>query len=171
MPNAEHFASVHAQAKQRRAEQVIEAGAMTAFPDAIRLVVAGRALGWPVTAASSLKDANAMMRKIRRDVGLSLFDAFGAKVCCRDLPQGEPNPEILLLAAKELLETPRSCFVMEDAPTGIEAARAGGMAALVVARLADAGLLSAVGATLIVTTRDEVVIDQSSKGRLRRKAP
>ena len=60
---------------------------------------------------------------------------------------------------------------MEDAPTGIEAARAGGMAALVVARLADAGLLSAVGATLIVTTRDEVVIDQSSKGRLRRKAP
>ena len=171
VPNSEQMAPVYAEAKQRRPEQVIEAGAMIAFPDAIRLVVAGRTLGWPVAAASSLKNANAMMRQIRLDVEHSLFDAFGANVCGRDLPQGKPNPEIFLLAAKELLETPRSCFVMEDAPTGIEAARARGMAALGVAPLADAGLLSAAGATRIVTARDEVVIDQSSKGRLRRKAP
>jgi beta-phosphoglucomutase-like phosphatase (HAD superfamily) len=51
------------------------------------------------------------------------------------LRQGKPNPEIFLLAAAELHVAPAHCFVVEDAPAGIEAACAGGMAALGVARL------------------------------------
>lgn len=169
VPNAEQLAPAYAEHKQQRLEQLIDAGAVTAFPDAIRFVRAVRALGWPVAVASSSKNANGMMQKIRLDAGHCLFDAFGANVCGRDLRQGKPNPEIFLLAATELSEAPTSCFVVEDAPAGIEAARAGGMAALGVARLADAGLLWAAGATLVVTSLDEVAIDQLSKGRLRRQ--
>jgi beta-phosphoglucomutase-like phosphatase (HAD superfamily) len=49
---------------------------------------------------------------------------------------------------------------------GIEAARAAGMAALGVARAGDADLLAAAGADLVVTTLDDVALDQLAKGGL-----
>ena len=54
-----------------------------------------------------------------------LLDFFSANVCGRDLRQGKPNPAIFLLAATEMRVAPAHCFVVEDAPAGIEAARAG----------------------------------------------
>ena len=80
-----------------------------------------------------------MMRQIRLDSGQSLFDLFKVNVCGRDLRQGKPNPEIFLLAATELRIAPAHCFVAEDAPAGIEAAKAGRMTGLGVARLGDCG--------------------------------
>ena len=141
VPNAEQLAQSYAEHKQKRLEALIDAGAVAAFPDAIRFVKAVRTLGWPIAVASSSKNANGMMKSIRVDAGHSLFDVFRANVCGRDLRQGKPNPEIFLLAAAELPEAPANCFVVEDAPAGIEVACAGGMAALGVARLADADLL------------------------------
>ena len=49
---------------------------------------------------------------------------------------------------------PAVCLVVEDAPAGIEAAHAGGMMALGIARLGDAALLRAAGADLVVTSLD-----------------
>ena len=80
--------------------------------------------------------------------------------------QGKPNPEIFLLAAAEMRVAPARCFVVEDAPAGIEAARAGRMTALGVARLQDAAELRAAGADLVVTSLDEVAIDELADGRL-----
>ncbi len=94
---------------------------------------------------------------------------FDANVCGRDLRQGKPNPEIFLLAAAELRVPPAHCVVVEDAPAGIEAARAGDMAALGVARHDDAALLRAAGADLVVTSLDEVAVDELADGRLRRR--
>jgi len=64
---------------------------------------------------------------------------------------------------------PARCFVVEDAPAGIEAARAGGMVALGVARLEDASELRDAGADLVVTTLDEVAIDALVEGCLSRR--
>jgi len=61
---------------------------------------------------------------------------------------------------------PTQCFVAEDAPAGIQAARAGGMAALGVARLGDTDQLRAAGADLVVTNLDEVAIVDLAGGRL-----
>jgi beta-phosphoglucomutase-like phosphatase (HAD superfamily) len=119
--------------------------------------------------ASSSKNANQMMRSIRLDSGRSLLDVFSVNVCGRDLRHGKPNPEIFLLAAAELGVAPAQCFVVEDAPAGVEAARAGGMAALGVARLGDAASLRAAGADLVVTSLDEVAIDELVAGRLSRR--
>nr|QQZ51938.1 HAD-IA family hydrolase [Phenylobacterium glaciei] len=99
--------------------------------------------------------------------GGNLLDIFKANVNGRDLRQGKPNPEIFLLAATELHVEPARCFVVEDASAGIEAARAGGMAALGVARLGDADVLKAAGADLVVTSLDDVAIDDLAAGRLR----
>ena len=99
-----------------------------------------------------------------------LLEVFTANVCGRDLRQGKPNPEIFLLAAAELHVAPAHCFVVEDAPAGIKAACAGGMAALGVARLKDASELRAAGADLVVTSLDDVAIDALIDGRLSHRA-
>ena len=82
--------------------------------------------------ASSSKNASQMMRQINVDSGRSLLDVFSANVCGRDLPQGKPNPAIFLLAAREMRVAPAHCFVVEDAPAGIQAAEAAGAALIVV---------------------------------------
>jgi beta-phosphoglucomutase-like phosphatase (HAD superfamily) len=119
--------------------------------------------------ASSSKNANPMMRQIRLGSGQSLLDIFKVNVCGRDLRQGKPNPEIFLLAAAELRIAPAHCFVAEDAPAGIEAAKEGRMMGLGVARLGDAVPLRTAGADLVVTSLDDVAIDELVDGRLCRR--
>ena len=169
VPDAAKKAIAYAERKQKRLEELVHAGSVAAFPDALRFVQAVGALGWPMAVASSSKNANAMMRQIRLDSGQSLFDLFKVNVCGRDLRQGKPNPEIFLLAAAELQIAPAHCFVAEDAPAGIEAAKAGRMTGLGVAQLSDAVGLRAAGANLVVTSLDEVAIDALVGGRLCRQ--
>jgi HAD superfamily hydrolase (TIGR01509 family) len=164
--DAEWQAVAYAGRKQERLEALIDAGGVTAFADALRFVRGLRASGWPIAAASSSKNANAMMQRIYFARGQSLLEAFDANVCGRTLLQGKPNPEIFILAAKELRVSPARCLVVEDAPAGIEAARAGRMAALGVARRGDADTLWAAGANLVVASLDEIAIGELSQGRL-----
>jgi beta-phosphoglucomutase len=169
VPDAGRQAAAYAERKQKRLEELIHAGAVTAFPDALRFVQAVKALGWPMAVASSSKNANQMMEAIPFDHGHNLREVFTVNVCGRDLRQGKPNPEIFLLAAAELRIDPAQCFVAEDAPAGIKAARAGGMRALGVARLGDAVSLRGAGADLVVAGLDEVAIDKLAGGRLCRR--
>jgi beta-phosphoglucomutase len=164
--DAERKAAGYAERKQKRLEELIEAGSVKAFPDALRFVQAVAALGWPMAVASSSKNANGMMKTIRLDSGQSLLELFKANVCGRDLPRGKPDPAIFLLAATELHVDPAHCFVAEDAPAGIEAARAGKMTALGVARHSDAASLRTAGADLVVTSLDNVTVDELAHGRL-----
>ncbi|MGH7525641.1 MAG: HAD-IA family hydrolase [Gemmatimonadales bacterium] len=48
-------------------------------------------------------------------------------VCAEDVGRGKPNPDAYLLAAGKLAVPPSDCIVVEDAPAGIQAARAAGM--------------------------------------------
>jgi beta-phosphoglucomutase len=159
----------YAELKQKRLEELVEEGSVKPFPDALRFVQAVADLGWPMAVASSSKNANGMMRPIRLGSGQSLVDIFGANICGRDLPRGKPDPAIFLLAASELHVDPADCFVAEDAPAGIEAARAGNMAGLGVARHSDAAGLQTAGANLVVTGLDDVAVDQLAGGRLCRR--
>jgi beta-phosphoglucomutase len=169
VPDAERQAVAYAEIKQRRLEELIAEGSIEAFPDALRFVQAIATLGLPMAVASSSKNANQMMGPIRLATGQHLLDVFGANVCGRDLPRGKPDPAIFLLAAEELHAAPADCFVVEDAPVGIEAARAGGMTALGVARYNDAALLVAAEADIVVTSLDEISVDELAEGRLCRR--
>jgi beta-phosphoglucomutase len=157
----------YAERKQTRLEELIAAGTVSAFPDALRFLRSVRAMGWRMAVASSSKNANGMMRSIRFDSGEGLLDIFDVNVCGRDLRHGKPDPEIFLLAASALHIEPAQCLVVEDAPAGVAAARAGRMVALGVARHRDAALLRAAEADLVVTSLDDVAIDALAHGRLR----
>jgi HAD superfamily hydrolase (TIGR01509 family) len=169
VPDAARVAPIYAERKQKMIEDLIAARDFTAFPDAVRFLLAVRAAGFRVAVASSSRNANQMMQMIPTETGGTLLDLFDANLCGRDLRQGKPHPEIFLLAAAALGVPPSACVVVEDAPSGIEAARAGGMRALGIARLDDAALLHAAGADLVVTSLDEVAVDGLAGGHLTRQ--
>ena len=164
--DAAQRAVAYAERKQRIVEAFIVAGDFTVFPDALRLAQKLSAMNVPLAVASSSKNADQMMRLIGVAPGQTLLDLFAVNACGRDLARGKPDPEIFLIAAKELSVDPARCLVVEDAPAGIEAARAGGMLALGIARLGDAALLRAAGADLVVTSLDDVPVDALIEGRL-----
>jgi trehalose/maltose hydrolase-like predicted phosphorylase len=97
---------------------------------------------------------------------MTLEELFDADISGRDFPKGKPDPTIFLTAAQELGVRPAECFVVEDATSGVQAAKAGNMAALGVARLGDQELLAGAGADLVVTTLDDVSLRALADGKL-----
>jgi beta-phosphoglucomutase-like phosphatase (HAD superfamily) len=178
--DAERRAEVYAERKQRVVLKLIQAGEFSAYPDALRFAMATRARRIRLAAASSSKNVGLMLRRIRLDTfaaeqgithdflrpGMTLADVFDVDVSGRDLTHGKPHPEIFLTAADELGVPPSGCFVLEDAVAGVAAAKAGGMAAVGVARADDREELSVAGADLVVATLDDVDVDQLRLGRL-----
>jgi beta-phosphoglucomutase len=150
-------AAGYAAAKQRRVVELIERGAFRAFDDAVRLVLAARARGWRVAAASSSRNASLLLRRIPvpGSTGMTLADALDADLSGRPVPRGKPDPAIFLAAADALETDPAACLVVEDAPVGIRAAVAGGMRSIGIARDGDHGPLQAAGADYVVSTLDE----------------
>jgi beta-phosphoglucomutase len=168
VPDADVRVETYAERKQQMVVELIEAGEFTAFPDALRFVLAVREAGIPMATASSSKNAGLMLRQIPVGDG-RLVDLFDVDTSGRDVGRGKPDPEIFLAAARELEVPARDCFVVEDAVAGVEAARAGDMAALAVARADDAQALSAAGADVVVTSLDQLALDQLAEGRLAAK--
>lgn len=58
---------------------------------------------------------------------LGLESYFGAVVSANDVQKHKPEPDLFLEAARRLKILPERCAVVEDASSGIEAARRGGM--------------------------------------------
>jgi beta-phosphoglucomutase-like phosphatase (HAD superfamily) len=182
MPDPEEHAREYGDRKQVMIVELIEASQFHAYPDALRFVLAVKDAGLRIAAASSSKNANAFLERIRLDLfaeeeglsygfvrpGYTLLDILDANVSGRDFEQGKPHPEIFLTAAEELGVPPGECFVVEDAANGVQAAKAGNMAALGLARADDEKLLEEAGADLVVTSLDDVSLDTLAEGRLAR---
>jgi beta-phosphoglucomutase len=183
VPDAAERVGAYAAHKQTMVITLIEAGEFTAYPDALRFLLAVRDAGIPVVAASSSKNAGLFLRQIRLDTfateqglhydflrpGESLLEFFDVDISGRDFAQGKPHPEIFLTGAAELGVTPEHCFVVEDAASGVQAAKAGGMAALGLARADDQELLAAANADLVVTSLDDVDLAGLGEHQLRRR--
>lgn len=183
VPDVDSRVQEYADRKQSMVIRLIEAGDFTAYPDALRFILAVRDAGLKVAAASSSKNAGLLLGKIRLDLfaqeqgitsaslrpGCTLRAYFDADVSGREFAHGKPHPEMFLTAAHELGVAPENAMVMEDATAGVQAAKAGGMAAIGIARADDAALLVAAGADIVVPTLDEVDLEALAGGRLANK--
>jgi beta-phosphoglucomutase-like phosphatase (HAD superfamily) len=98
--------------------------------------------------------------------GSTLLDFFDANVNGRDFKHGKPDPEMFLTAAGELRVPPERAFVLEDAAAGVQAAKAGEMGAIGIARANDAELLGNAGADVVVITLDDIDLAELGAGRL-----
>ncbi len=180
VPDVEGRVDEYAEHKQAMVVRLIEAGDFTAYPDALRFIIAVKDAGLVVAAASSSKNAELFLRKIQLDPfaadqgisspslrpELTLLDYFDANVSGRDFAHGKPHPEMFLTAAQEAGVQPAEAIVLEDAVAGVEAAKAGGMAAIGIARGDDEDLLAEAQADIVVTTLDDVDLSALAEGRL-----
>lgn len=73
-----------------------------------------------VAIGSSSKNTMFILERIGLD---NYFDAIADGT---QISKSKPDPEVFLLAAKNLCLEPKDCIVVEDAKTGIDAANAGG---------------------------------------------
>jgi beta-phosphoglucomutase len=160
----------YAEAKQALLERLAAAGDVRMYDDALRFLLEVKAAGVRVCAASSSKNADVFLHAINVGAfaathGLrypfvagatTLLDLFDANVDGRNVPRGKPAPDLFLAAAQALGIEPSCCFVVEDAPAGIEAAKAGGMYAIGVARHHDADSLRTEGADLVTPRLDTI---------------
>jgi HAD superfamily hydrolase (TIGR01509 family) len=168
--DAETCVDAYAQKKQAIIDRLIVDGRFDAFPDAVRFAAALSAAGLKLALASSSKNATAMLRCLNLPDGRNLLSIFDANLSGREVPRGKPDPALFLLSADAVHMPPGECVVVEDAPAGVRAANAGGMASLGIARLHDEALLEAAGAGLVVTSLDDVDIAALTHGDLRSKS-
>jgi beta-phosphoglucomutase len=95
-----------------------------AMPGAHDLVVALHTSGFQVAVGSSGPPENVELAIEK----LGLAPWINAKVTGRDVTRGKPDPQVFLIAAEKLGVPPARCAVVEDAPAGVAAAKAAGMA-------------------------------------------
>ena len=76
---------------------------------------------WGVATSSPREAATGRLRH----AGLPIPQVL---VCAEDVTRGKPSPDVYLAASAALRVPADGCLVIEDAPAGIEAARAAGMA-------------------------------------------
>lgn len=119
------------------------------MPGAVELTRALAARGVPQAVATS---TGRRLFDLKTQRHREWFALFAAVVLGDDprIARGKPAPDIFLLAARELDAEPASCVVLEDAPSGVAAARAAGMRVVAVpypgmdaAKLADADVVLA----------------------------
>lgn len=80
-----------------------------------------RGKGLKLAIGSSSKNTKKILNRI------GLIDSFDAIADGTDITHSKPDPEVFLCAAKKLGVDPEKCAVIEDAVSGIQAAKAAGM--------------------------------------------
>ena len=102
-----------------------------AMPGAIELTQRMKMAGVPQAVATSSTKESYTLKTTKHQNWFAEFDA----IVTGDHPNvqnGKPAPDIFLVAARKLSVAPNECLVFEDAPAGVEAARAAGMSVVVV---------------------------------------
>lgn len=103
---------------------------LQAFEDAADTLEALQVRGAELAVASS----SPRERLDRSLAATGLSGYFGFVVGGDEVAAGKPAPDLFLAAAAGLAVEPETCFAVEDAPAGVEAARAAGMTVIAVER-------------------------------------
>src|SRR5262245_23463193 len=121
-----------------------------AMPGAVALIDALAADGFLLAVGSSGPPENVALTLER----IGRRERFQGIVTGRDVTRGKPDPQVFEIAAERLDVPAHRCAVIEDAPVGIVAARAAGMASVALVGTAPAERLAA--AELVVHSLSEL---------------
>lgn len=89
---------------------------------------------------------------------LNIKEKFKCVVYTAEVKEGKPAPDIFLLAAKRLSVAPEDCIVIEDAPLGVEAAKAAGMKCIAITTNHPRGELTR--ADKVIDSFNELTIEE-----------
>ena len=110
-------------------------------PGAGALIASMPAGAWAIVTSGARSVATLRLQHVGLPIPRTLITAD-------DVEHGKPHPEGYLAAARALGFTPAECVVVEDAPPGIEAARAAGMRSIGIVGTYPASSLT--GATVVL---------------------
>jgi len=132
-------------------------GNIRPLPGAIALIRSLKQHGIKMAIASSapLENIEIIIR------GLDIEDYFQAIAWGTEVAEGKPSPQVFLLAAKKLGVEPGNCLVIEDAVSGIAAAKQAGMKCVAVTNSHPRKILKE--ADLIVDTLEAVSISDLTR--------
>jgi beta-phosphoglucomutase family hydrolase len=151
--------------KNARLLEQLELHGPTVFPGSVAFVRAVLATG----ARTAVVSASENCRPVLQGAGIAgLFEVVvdGLVASQRELA-GKPAPDTYLFAAHELGVEPSQAAVVEDAPAGITAGRAGGFGWVVaVARRDSSSALEEAGADVVVHDLDELLNAPGATGEV-----
>jgi mannitol-1-/sugar-/sorbitol-6-phosphatase len=130
---------------------------VTVMPGAVELVRSIPEGRWGVVTSGTRLLASARLRFCGLPVPKVLVTAD-------DVAHGKPHPEPYLKGAELLGFSPSDCLVIEDAPAGIQAARAGGMKVIGITSTYKAGALEQ--ADVVVRKLGEIQVTLNGAGKL-----
>ncbi len=93
------------------------------LPGVIRILAELKRLDFKLAVGSSGPPENVALTLN----SLNITKYFDTIITAAEVENGKPEPDVFLIAAKNLKIKPRNCLVIEDAPVGIEAAKRAGM--------------------------------------------
>ncbi|HIZ20511.1 MAG TPA: beta-phosphoglucomutase [Firmicutes bacterium] len=116
-----------AQEKNRRYGELLESlTPADVLPDVLETLEELHLRGLALAIGSSSRNTQNILRRI------GLNTAFDAVADGTMIARSKPDPEVFLLAASLLKLPPEQCLVVEDAESGIQAAKAGGFLAVAI---------------------------------------
>lgn len=135
-------------AAHRRIEEIelTDTDGVIALPGAVSLIEALPSGRWAVVTSATRDLADVRLKA----AGIEAPVLIGAD----DVVRGKPDPEPFLAGAAALGIAPEKCVVVEDAPAGITAARAAGMATIAVTTTHESAALA--DADLVVSTLERL---------------
>ena len=135
-----HFSLDAAAGKQRTYEIYLGfvPSQLEEFPGVHELISRCRKASLRLAVASSADRIKVVANLEKIKLPLESWDAV---VTGENVLNKKPAPDIFLLAARDLGVSPKYCSVVEDAPNGIQAAKAAGMRAVAVAQTLPADRL------------------------------
>jgi len=125
-PAEKHGIRLDLQRDKARTYQIyleIIRGRLHPLPGAREFIARCRERGLRLAVATSADRVK--MEGNLREIGVPA-ETFDVCVNGLDIPRKKPNPDIFLLAARRLDLPPDRCLVVEDAPNGVQAAKAAG---------------------------------------------
>lgn len=140
-------------ARQDNFLQILEQETLPAFPGVLELIngaLDSNDFALAIATSSTREKSQAVLRSAQIPLHQMVY------VCGDDVSRKKPDPELFQIACQRLSIEPKRCVVIEDAPNGIEAARAAGCPAIAVTN--TCGRIDLRNADMVVETLAEVTL-------------
>ena len=136
--------------KMQHFEKVMDVNGIAPIPYAEDLLKKIHAL--PVKLALATSSRKMKMRLVMTK--LNFLQYFDETVTGEEVHNSKPHPDIFLLAAKKLNLAPEDCIVIEDAASGVTAAKSAGMKCIAITTTHDKQQLQ--HADIVIDTFEEI---------------
>jgi HAD superfamily hydrolase (TIGR01509 family) len=110
--------------------QIVQRGELALRPGVAELMADCRTAALPMAIATTTSGAN-VEALLGRHLGTQWRSHFAAVICAEEAPRKKPDPQVYQVALAALGVAPREAVAIEDAPAGVAAAGAAGVAVIV----------------------------------------